>query len=63
MEKATCKYIINAIGIGGETYLTYCQNKQEVNNWIAEHQEKLFMKELKIKKKKYSLPNWFIFRK
>lgn len=61
MGKATSKYIINAIGKDGETYLTHCQNKQEVTRWITDHQEKLLMNELKIKKK-YSLLNWLYFR-
>ncbi|WP_391560044.1 hypothetical protein [Robertmurraya sp.] len=63
MGKATSKYIINAIGKGGETYLTHCQNKQEVTKWITDHQEKLIMNELKIVKKKHPLFNLFYPKK
>ncbi|WP_078544476.1 hypothetical protein [Litchfieldia alkalitelluris] len=42
------RFVINAIGKGGETYYTHCKNKQELHQWISEHKEKLSMNDLKI---------------
>ncbi|WP_062352815.1 hypothetical protein [Bacillus kwashiorkori] len=44
----TCRYVVNAIGKGGETYHTYCKDKQELKKWIADNQERITMDELKI---------------
>ncbi|MDQ0162906.1 hypothetical protein [Bacillus alveayuensis] len=47
-KKKSCRYVINATGKNGETYLTTCNNKQEVRQWIKAHNSKLNHKELKI---------------
>lgn len=44
----TCRYVVNALGKGGETYYTTCKDKQELQNWITTNQDKLVMDELKI---------------
>jgi hypothetical protein len=44
----TCRYVVNALGKGGETYYTQCKDKQELKKWIADNQDKLIMDELKI---------------
>ncbi|MFC4321962.1 hypothetical protein [Litchfieldia salsa] len=44
----TCRFVVNAIGKGGETYYTHCKDKQELKNWISENQDKLSMSDLKI---------------
>jgi hypothetical protein len=51
----TCRYAVNALGKGGETYYTKCKDKQELTKWIANNQEKLLMEELKIVDK-YRIP-------
>lgn len=52
MEKNNHRYVVNAVGKGGETYLTICQNKQELQKWLAEHEEDLIMEELQVIDKK-----------
>lgn len=52
MGETTCRFVINAIGKDGETYITQCQDKNELKKWIADHEEKLLMNELKIVDKK-----------
>lgn len=44
----TCRYVVNALGKGGETYYTQCKDKQELQKWITDNQEKLIMNELKV---------------
>jgi hypothetical protein len=44
----TCRFVVNAIGKGGETYYTHCKDKKELKNWISENQHKLSMNDLKI---------------
>ncbi|MBL4953000.1 hypothetical protein RCG24_06365 [Neobacillus sp. OS1-32] len=44
----TCRYVVNALGKGGETYYTQCKDKQELRKWITDNQEKLVMNELNI---------------
>ncbi|MGG3564848.1 hypothetical protein ABES03_24930 [Neobacillus rhizosphaerae] len=51
----TCRYVVNALGKGGETYYTRCKDKQELKNWISTNREKLIMDELKITDKEQSL--------
>lgn len=51
MGKSSCRYVVNAVGKCGETYYTHCQDKHELNKWIAEHKEKIIMDELKINDK------------
>ncbi|WP_191562178.1 hypothetical protein [Metabacillus idriensis] len=64
MKNNSCRYVINAIGKGGETYLTHCQDKQELNKWIADRQDKLLMNEIKITdKKKNPFLQLFSFKK
>jgi hypothetical protein len=60
----TCRYVVNALGKGGETYYTKCKDKQELSNWIKNNQEKLLMNELKIVDKQ-GIPflNWFVLGK
>lgn len=48
MEKSTHRYVVNAVGKGGETYLTTCQNKQELDKWLADHKDDLIINELKV---------------
>ena len=56
----TCRYVVNALGKGGETYYTLCKDKQELKNWITSNQEKLIMDELMITDKNQSLfTKWF----
>lgn len=47
-KKKTCRYVINATGKNGETYLMTCDNKQEVKQWIKANNSKLNLKELKV---------------
>jgi hypothetical protein len=57
---STCRYVINALGKGGETYYTHCNDKSEVKKWIADHEHKLSMKDVKvIDKNKHPLLKWF----
>jgi len=44
----TCRYVVNALGKGGETYYTLCRDKQELKKWITNNQHKIIMNELKI---------------
>lgn len=48
----SCRYVVNAVGKGGETYYTHFKDKQELKTWLKDHQEKLVMDELKINDKK-----------
>jgi hypothetical protein len=43
-----CRYVVNALGKGGETYYTLCKDKQDLKNWISTNQEKLIMDELMV---------------
>lgn len=43
-----CRYVVNAVGKGGETYYTQCKDKKELQKWIQENQDKLSMNELKV---------------
>lgn len=59
-----CRYVVNAVGKGGETYYTHCKDTQELNNWIEVNREKLLLNELKITdKNKHPIFNWFHLRK
>jgi hypothetical protein len=59
----TCRYVVNALGKGGETYYTLCKDKQELKNWISNNREKLIMDELKVTDKNQSLfSKWFGLR-
>ncbi|MBO0961124.1 hypothetical protein J1P26_15590 [Neobacillus sp. MM2021_6] len=51
----TCRYVVNALGKGGETYYTYCKDKHELRNWIHNNREKLILDELIITDKNQSL--------
>ncbi|WP_338469588.1 hypothetical protein R4Z10_12255 [Niallia sp. XMNu-256] len=58
-----CRYVVNAVGKGGETYYTQFDDKQELTNWITDRQEKLVMEELKIiDKNRFSLSKWLRFK-
>lgn len=48
MRNTTCRYMINAVGKGGETYFTHCHTKTEVNNWIKANEEKIKTEEIMI---------------
>ncbi|CAH0315323.1 hypothetical protein SRABI96_05188 [Peribacillus sp. Bi96] len=52
MEKTSYRYVINAVGKGGQTYLTQCQDKNALKKWIADNEDKLIMNELRITDKK-----------
>ena len=63
MRKSSCRYVISALGKGGETYYTHCQDKTELTKWISEHQDKLSMDDLKvIDNKKHPLLKWLSFK-
>jgi hypothetical protein len=64
MGNTSFRYVVNAVGKGGETYYTHCQDKQELKNWIVDNQEKLLMNELKIvDKKKHPFLKWFSLKR
>lgn len=48
MGDSSYRYVVNAVGKSGETYLTHCQNKHDLKKWIADHEQFLLMNELKI---------------
>ncbi|MCQ6274561.1 hypothetical protein JMM81_06190 [Bacillus sp. V3B] len=52
MGKTTCRYVVNAVGKGGQTYLTHCQDKVELKKWLADHENDLVIDEIKITDKK-----------
>ncbi|WP_026585410.1 hypothetical protein [Bacillus sp. J33] len=49
-----CRFVVNAVGKGGETYHTQCKDKKELQNWILENQDKISKNEIKITDKKKS---------
>jgi len=51
----TCRYVVNALGKGGETYYTLCKDKQELQKWIYNNREKLILDELIITDKNETL--------
>jgi len=51
----TCRYVVNALGKGGETYYTLCKDKHELQKWIHNNREKLIMDELIITDKNQNL--------
>ena len=55
MGNTSYRYVINALGKGGQTYLTCCQDKHELKKWLADHEDDLVMNELKIIDKKKQL--------
>lgn len=58
-----CRYVVNAVGKGGETYYTQFDDKQELTNWITDRKDKLVMEELKIiDKNRPSLSKWLRFK-
>ncbi|MGM7719678.1 hypothetical protein [Metabacillus sp. Hm71] len=64
MEKTSYRFVINAIGKGGETYYTHCQDKYALKKWIKEHENDLIMDELKITdKNRHPLLKFFPFDK
>ena len=48
MGKTTHRYVVNAVGKGGQIYLTQCQNKYELKQWLADHKEELVLDELQV---------------
>jgi hypothetical protein len=48
-KKQQCRYIVNAVGKNGETYITSCDNKTELQQWIKQNEDKLNKKKLTIK--------------
>lgn len=60
----TCRYVVNALGKGGETYYTLCKDKQDLKNWITNNREKLIMEEIMITDKQQNLfSKWFSSKK
>ncbi|CAH0346081.1 hypothetical protein [Bacillus sp. CECT 9360] len=60
MGNSSCRYVINAIGKSGQIYLNHFEDKHALNKWIADHEDKLIMNELKvIDRKKNPFLNWF----
>ncbi|WP_147535847.1 hypothetical protein [Bacillus marasmi] len=62
MRNSNCRFMVNAIGRGGETFFTHCQTKQEVQTWIQANQEKIDPKQVRIvdKRKKPLLDLLFL---
>lgn len=52
MGNTSYRYVVNAIGKGGQTYLTHCQDKNELKKWLQDHKDDLVMNEVKITDKK-----------
>lgn len=48
MGNTSYRYVVNAVGKGGETYFTHCQDKNELKKWIASHEGKIEMNQLRI---------------
>jgi hypothetical protein len=48
MRNTNCRYMINAIGKGGETYFTHCQSKKDVKNWLNDNKDKINANEVRI---------------
>lgn len=48
MRNSNCRYMVNAIGKGGETYFTHCQTKKDVKNWINDNKGKILANEVRI---------------
>jgi hypothetical protein len=52
MEKTSYRYVVNAVGKGGETYFTHCLDKYALKKWLKDHENELIMDEIKITDKK-----------
>ncbi len=64
MGNSNNRYLVQAIGKNGETFLTHCKDKQSLDKWIEEHEENLVMNELKIvDRNRHPLLRFFSFRK
>ena len=64
MGNMTNRYVVNAVGKGGQIYLTHCQDKHTLKKWVAEHKHELVMNELRIiDKKRHPLLKLFSFNK
>jgi hypothetical protein len=64
MGNTSCRFVVSAVGKGGQTYLTNCQDKYELKKWLAEHENELIMNEVKIiDKKKHPFLKLFSFKK
>lgn len=60
MDNSSCRYTINAVGKGGQIYLTQCKDKSEVEKWIEEHEDQILLDDIKIvDKKKHPLLKLF----
>lgn len=63
MEKTPYRFVVSAVGKGGQTYLTNCQDKYELKKWLADHEDDLIMNEVKIiDKKKNPIFKLFSFK-
>ncbi|PLT33780.1 hypothetical protein [Bacillus sp. V5-8f] len=61
MGNSSCRYVINAVGKSGQIYLTHCEDKNALKKWIAEHEDKIIMNEIKITdKKRHPFLKWLI---
>lgn len=59
----TSRFVVTAQGKGGETYYTHFKDKQGLEKWIAKHQDKIFMNQLKIiDNGKHPLLKWFALK-
>ncbi|MFK2824602.1 hypothetical protein QYG89_02670 [Bacillus sp. B190/17] len=59
----TYRYVVNAVGKGGETYYSHFKDKHDLKKWIIDHQDKLLMDELKVVDKHRSpLLKWLPFK-
>ncbi len=59
MRKSSCRYIIQALGKRGETYHSHCKDKEEVRKWIAEHADRISMRDVKVvDNKRHPLLKW-----
>jgi hypothetical protein len=64
MGKSAHRYIVNAVGKGGQIYLTQCKDKFELNQWLEARKNELVMEELQITdKNKHPLLKLFSLKK
>jgi hypothetical protein len=64
MGKTTHRFVVSAVGKGGQTYLTNCHDKYELKKWLADHEDDLIMNEVKIiDKKKHPILKLFSLKR
>ena len=64
MKKTTYRYVVNALGKGGEIYLTHCHDKYTLKKWLKDQEDDLILDEIKITdKKRHPFLKLFSFEK